>query len=303
MNLDAAITDFLLARPLAERTEEWYFDKLTRFRTWAEAHGVTGTSQMEPALLRQFLAGLKDADGHLHRGRMTDQTIHGYARALRAFCYHLRDNGDYQDEWCRWWRKGMPKREVHVIKTFTDDHIHAMLLACSTQKEADRNRAILLFLLDTGVRASELCGLTLDHLHLGRESYATVFGKGRKQRTVGPLGRACQRQLIRYIEHSRRADCDNVFVNALGKPLDLNSLDTIIKSVRDVAGVKGVRCSCHTFRHTYAVHYLRQPGASIYKLRILLGHSTITTTEGYLRDFDAREARLGPSVVDSLRGK
>ncbi len=301
MRLDAAITDFLLARDRAQRTEEWYFDKLSRFKAWCEPQD---TDALDPPLIRRFLAGLKDADGHLHRGKMTDQTIHGYARALRAFFYYLRDEGQYPEEWCRWWRKGMPKRAVRVIKTFSDEQVHRMLLACATHPQkaiGERNRALLLFLLDTGVRASELCGLTLDHLHLGRESYATVFGKGRKQRTVGPLGRVCQRQLIRYIEHCRHAECDAVFVNQSGGPLDLNALDAILKGLRDTAGITGVRVSAHTFRHTYAVYYLRQPGASLYKLKILLGHSTMTTTEGYARDFEAREARLGPSVVDGLR--
>jgi site-specific recombinase XerD len=153
--------------------------------------------------------------------------------------------------------------------------------------------------LDTGMRASELCGLTLDRL--GSDS-AIVYGKGRKERTVGPIGRQCQRQLLRYIERFRvgRAGVETVFTTDEGDPMTLSSLDGLLKWIRDEAGITGVRVSAHTFRHTFAVSYLQQPGADIYKLKLLLGHSNVTTTELYLADFEQRQARQGSSVADTI---
>jgi integrase/recombinase XerD len=63
--------------------------------------------------------------------------------------------------------------------------------------------------------------------------------------------------------------------------------------------VAGVRVSAHTLRHTFAVTYLAG-GGDLYKLSRLLGHTSVTTTEGYLRAFRARDARRGRSVFDRM---
>jgi site-specific recombinase XerD len=160
--------------------------------------------------------------------------------------------------------------------------------------------------LETGIRASELCGLTLDNTTLRTEdSYLIVTGKGSKQRAVGPLGRVCRNQLHRYIYGLRKAKpgvCE-VFTGDEGAPLHLAGLDTILKKLRDRAGITDKRVSAHSFRHTYARTYMARPGADVFKLSVLLGHTDIATTQNYLRDFAADDARKGGSVLDDFLGK
>src|ERR1700694_587759 len=101
----------------------------------------------------------------------------------------------------------MPKLQVKIIETFTKDQVKAMLAAC--EKEFDHNlavrdRAILYVLYDTGIRASELRGLTLDHVYLRPDdAYLKVLGKGDKWREVG-LGKDARTALHRYLTRYRR---------------------------------------------------------------------------------------------------
>ena len=89
----------------------------------------------------------------------------------------------------------MPKVESHIVRPFTREQIAAMLRACEAEELpwlVERDRTILYTLLDTGIRAEELCGLTLSNTHLtSDEPYIVVLGKGSKERAVG-LGQTSQ---------------------------------------------------------------------------------------------------------------
>jgi site-specific recombinase XerD len=78
-------------------------------------------------------------------------------------------------------------------------------------------------------------------------------------------------------------------------------LDKMLDCLEEKSGVTGVRVSAHTFRHTYACRFLSRPGADIWKLKELLGHTDIATTQVYLRAFDQGLARRGlTSIADSI---
>lgn len=165
-----------------------------------------------------------------------------------------------------------------------------------------RDRACLALLLDTGVRASELCSLTVDNVFLkGREPYIKVMGKGRKEREIG-LGRRAAEEVNRYISRFRRADPQerHLVLNRLREEMSPDGLDQMLYRLRDWAGISGVRCSAHTFRHTFAVNFLLG-GGDVYVLSRLLGHEKISTTEIYLKAVKQRQARTQAfSVLDSL---
>jgi integrase/recombinase XerD len=154
-------------------------------------------------------------------------------------------------------------------------------------------------LADTGMRAAELTSLTLDAVHFEEDgAYLKLRGKGRKEREV-PMGRLSRRLLHAYIHRSRPANTSTaLFLAKSGSALTPGGLDQLLYRLRDRAGVAGVRCSAHTFRHTHAVRSL-EAGQDVYRLSRLMGHSTVSTTEGYLKAFSARAARTGGvSVLD-----
>jgi site-specific recombinase XerD len=94
-----------------------------------------------------------------------------------------------------------------------------------------------------------------------------------------------------------------VFLSRDGKRLNPGAIDRMLYRLRRVAGPEhfvGVRTSAHTFRHSFAVHYLQQ-GGDLYKLSRLLGHENVLTTQRYLSAYSDRDARLSSrSVLDGL---
>jgi integrase/recombinase XerD len=149
--------------------------------------------------------------------------------------------------------------------------------------------------MDTGIRVSELCGLTLEGVHDG---YLAVFGKGAKEREVG-LGPTASRAVWKYLHLHRPRLVNNeherhVFVGYRGIPMLRNGVNQALERIALRAGITGVRMSPHTFRHTFARGWLKN-GGEIFKLSRVLGHSEMQTTQVYLRDFQSREARADHS--------
>jgi integrase/recombinase XerD len=145
-----------------------------------------------------------------------------------------------------------------------------------------RDRALLELLYATGLRVSEVAGLTGARLRLG-EGFVTVVGKGRKERVV-PLGRAAKAALERYLADERPRlvgprPSPFVFVRPGGKPLSRQAIWKLVRRRARAAGVSA-RVSPHTLRHTFATHLLGG-GADLRVVQALLGHADIGTTQIY----------------------
>ena len=208
-------------------------------------------------------------------------------------------------------RLAKPKVPTENVEPFTPAQVKSILEAARRSLHPRRNEAIVLFLLDTGVRASELCSLTVDKVDFNsRRAY--VVGKGNKKRTVF-FSRQTAAALSNYLRHEKRdiedsgQDCP-VFTQyrgaSKGQPLTVNGLRHRIVHLVEEAGVKGGKKSPHRFRHTCAL-WMLQNGSNIYHLKELLGHSSLTTCQTYLRisqaDVEAHHRQFSP--VDSLRKK
>src|SRR5260221_9409553 len=198
----------------------------------------------------------------------------------------------------------MAKVEQKVIEVFTPQHITALFKACEEDElpwVVERNKSILAVPLDTSIRASELTDLTLERVHIALdEAYLVVNGKGRKQREVG-LGKKSRSLLHRYIYRYRpnvQGD-SHVFLSKKGH-LCAQGVDKLLYRLRDRAGIEGVRCWVHTFRHTMACQYI-EFGGDVMRLSRALGHTSLAVTQEYLKTFSSRQARRGGvSVFDSL---
>jgi len=202
-----------------------------------------------------------------------------------------------------------PKPEERDIVPYTEADVRALLGAldrsrfytrpgkreCSNaQPNAVRNRAILLLLLDTGMRASELCDLKIFHADL-KNRHVSVFGKGSKERTL-PFGPRTGQAIWKYLV-TRKGELANspLFANAAGDSLDRNELLHMIRALARRAGVR--TANVHRFRHTFAINYLRNGGDG-YTLQEMLGHTTMDMVKTYLRlaqaDLDASHRRTSP---------
>jgi integrase/recombinase XerD len=214
-----------------------------------------------------------------------------------------------------------PKFSIKEIIPFSKDDIDKILRACVYSREADtvirkkysmrrptanRDRALIMALLDTGLRASELCALRICDLDIktGRIEVRHGVGggaKGGKGRSVY-VGKTTRRAIWRYL--SGRDD-----QNEISSPLFLvegirrfnpDSLRHLIVRLATKSGVQDAHP--HRFRHSFAIIYLRS-GGDIFTLQELLGHRSLEMVRHYshIAQLDIQEAFQRASPVDNLR--
>jgi site-specific recombinase XerD len=151
-----------------------------------------------------------------------------------------------------------------------------------------RDAALLETLYATGMRISELAGLTLPRVDVARRRLR-VLGKGNKEREL-LFGRPAAEALARYLRDGRPQLATNagasVFVNASGGPLSALGARLIVEKWVGRAGID-VAASPHTLRHSFATHLL-EGGADLRSVQELLGHADLATTQIYTHLSDAR---------------
>lgn len=210
--------------------------------------------------LRQFLAyisrGHEEKGGRWGNRLMTrpvrPRTVHTYHGHLRTLFRWLIGEGAIEVSPME--AIAAPVARADQIQPFTQPQITALLAASKRSHHPRRDEAILLFLLNTGVRASELSALRMKDMDLqGRQ--ATVLGKGNKRRTVY-FGRDTTKTLWNYLKEQTRGEEAPLFFSdrgtRKGEALTRFGLRQLMERLGIVARVEATRCSPHTFRHTCA---------------------------------------------------
>ena len=152
-----------------------------------------------------------------------------------------------------------------------------------SNKQGERNRAILETLYSCGLRVSELTNLKISNIYFN-EGYLKVIGKGDKER-LAPIGGRALKYLTTYINEVRnhqtikKGQEDFVFINNRGAGLTRVMIFLIIQKLATEIGLKK-KISPHTFRHSFATHLI-EGGADLRAVQEMLGHESITTTEIY----------------------
>ena len=275
-------------RGLSERTVAAYARDLARWRAFVAGSGVRSPDEVTTRHMREWVFSLKDAG-------LAPTSIRRAQSALRTYFGFLIAEGavgaDPTD------RLEAPRIARKLPEFLTIDEVQRLLDAPDPSKEIFwRNRAILEVLYATGMRVSELVDLPLAALDMD-EGFATVFGKGSKERLV-PVGEPALRALGRYLREVRPGldkgqGAGRVFLNARGRPMRREAVWTIVTQAARRAGIDK-RVSPHTLRHTFATH-LVEGGADLAAVQELLGHADIATTQiythldrDYLRDVHRR---------------
>jgi len=165
---------------------------------------------------------------------------------------------------------------------------------------------MLVILLDTGIRVSELTALKMGDLHLA-EGCFKVLGKGARERIV-PLGRRSRSILNKYIRRHRPEPAtpriDNVFLTLQGDPMSPGYVHKVVAAACNRAGISGKRRGPHTCRHTFARNFLLN-GGNLLTLQRILGHSSLEMVRRYVsldtRDLISQQRRFSP--IDLLEEK
>ncbi|TAE48501.1 MAG: site-specific tyrosine recombinase XerD [Cytophagia bacterium] len=177
-----------------------------------------------------------------------------------------------------------PKTTRKLPDVLSVEEVDKILKTFDLSRQDDaRNRVITEILYSSGLRVSELVGLTLSRIY-AEEGFLKVTGKGNKERFV-PIGEQALHYLIIYLKEIRpnipiKPKCqDIVFLNRRGGSLSRISVFTAIQKAAKLAEIKKP-ISPHTFRHTFATHLI-EGGADLRAVQDMLGHESITTTELY----------------------
>jgi integrase/recombinase XerD len=183
-----------------------------------------------------------------------------------------------------------PRVPKSLPKPLTEDEVIELIESVDGDEPLDlRDRAMLEVLYGTGVRISELVGLSMADVDLDG-ALLRAFGKGERERIV-PIGRPARRALGTWYDRgrpaveskrpARRDDAEAVFLNARGKRLSRAGAWLAVKKRGDRIGLAD-RLTPHVLRHSCATH-LVEHGADIRVVQELLGHASISTTQVYTK--------------------
>lgn len=289
------VSAFLLdrrARGLSTKTVKFYESELRLFLDHLEDQDIHATEAITATHVRAYLLNLGE--------RRNPGGVHCSYRAIRAFLHWYE--AEYEPPgWANPMRKvTAPKLTQEALQPVGASDLKAMLNTCKRHTfTGDRDRAILLSLLDSGLRASEFLALDIKDLSLETGAIMVRRGKGGKFRTAF-LGHKARRAIVDYLRHRDQSDgADPLWVTCGGERLSYWGLRQILRRRAERAGVKAP--SAHAFCRGFALNSLRN-GIDLISLQRLMGHSDLTIIQRYLAqtDEDLQSAHARTSPVDRM---
>ena len=296
------------------KTIGWYRQKLDYFVAFLRGKRIPlELQQIGAHEIRRFIQHLQTevqaGENNPHRPTeehgLSPQTVAGYVRTLRAFFSWATREGFLAEHPMKLVKT--PKVPSQVMPFFTDDEVARLLnVPKKTTTTGKRNYTMLLILLDTGVRISELLNLQMKDVYL-EGGFFIVRGKGSKERII-PLGQSSRRALVEYTRKYRidpsLPNADHVFLTMAGYPMKPDYFYKIMAQACHAAGIQGKRLGPHTCRHTFARNFLLN-GGDLLTLQRILGHSSLEVVKLYVHldtnDLLAQQWKFSP--MDNLRAK
>lgn len=266
----------LLERGLSDSTRTAYLSDLDRLTEWLAPLDLSPVDA-DFDTLQTFIAEMHDA-GIAPRSLM--RVISGIKSFYRyQLLEGLSENNPAE-------LLESPRMGVHLPEVLTIDEMDALISAIDVSDALGRrNRAIVEVLYGSGLRVSELCTLQHRRVFLD-DGYLVVDGKGSKERMV-PMSDESVEQIRLYLAERdqeglpvKPGNEDYLFLNRRGAKLTRVMIFYIIRTAAEAAGIRKT-ISPHTLRHTFATHLL-EGGANLRAIQMMLGHSSIGTTEIYL---------------------
>ncbi|MCD5381061.1 MAG: tyrosine-type recombinase/integrase [Candidatus Pacebacteria bacterium] len=282
MELKQQFLEYLeIERGRSIKTVENYNRYLLRFFDFA---GVKKPSDLTEEQVREFRLHLNRQPGTKIGGRtepMKRRTQNYYLIALRAFLKFLRKRGIESLSPERIELAKVPERSIDLISS---RELKRLMTAPDLKTlEGKRDKAILELLFSTGLRISELCGLSIDDVDLTREEFS-VRGKGEKVRVVF-LSETARKSIQNYLK--ARKDLDDALFVRYGRKandggdlrLSPRAVQRLLKKYAALAGITR-KVTPHVIRHSFATDLLSN-GADLRSVQALLGHANIGTTQIY----------------------
>ena len=306
ITIKQAINEFLLSCKVEGKsygTIECYSDKLKGFLWYATNYNwPDDVTAITTNHLREFLAYLRETD---HRFNSTcpramkpinSTTVQKYYRALSVLFNWSINEGILETNSLV--RIKVPRAEKKVIKALDSNGVNQLISSLGNTFEGIRNKAIILILVDCGLRLGELLNLKILDINM-EQQLLNVDGKTGER--VVRYGSTTAKALRKYLKNRASLDGSNdrLWLTSEGASLKDSSVETLFIKL---AKKTGIRVHPHLLRHTFATMWLKNGGDSL-MLQRLLGHTTLMMTNRYCQAvgcYDAVEAHKSYSPVDRL---
>ncbi|HWR00389.1 MAG TPA: site-specific tyrosine recombinase XerD [Chlorobaculum sp.] len=274
--LDTFLNYLTLERNFSGNTRVSYLNDLGRYLMRLQESGVK-PAEAAPGDIRKFIQELHDIGleaSSVARNISAIRSFHKFMVTERLADANPAEN-IHQPKQARYLPSVLSIEEMTLL-------LEAPLRRHPPGKFLLRDKAMLEFLYATGVRVSELIGVSRQNLHLD-DGFVRVVGKGSKERLV-PIGQAASSWVKRYLDELRpslagAASLDFVFLNSRGGKLSRMAAWNVVREHAVIAGIEKP-ISPHTFRHSFATHLL-EGGADLRAVQEMLGHSSIIATQIY----------------------
>ena len=268
-----------LEKSLAGNSVYAYERDINRYVKFLEEHGIKNFDQVEEQHVSKFVRTLRELE-------LSPKSVSRNISSLKGL--HKFLVGEKRTQFDPTQNIELPKKGKHLPDVLSIEEIDQILDAANPAAETAtefvwRDRAILETLYATGIRVSELTGLTQANV-LEEQQLVRVFGKGSKERLV-PIGEFALKWINKYkrrlrvrLAQSKKSN-DAVFLNFRGTPISRVSVWKIVVKYTRRAGITK-KIHQHTFRHSFATHLL-EGGADLRAVQEMLGHADISTTQIY----------------------
>ncbi len=288
-----------------------YRKDFAHFSRWCGAHGKDDPAKLKANDVKAFLAELRTQPNG-HGKSLSPKTVYNCYVALRSFYRWLAEETTTPNPMLS---VPTPKAAPTVIEPLTREEVDAVIKACDGTRQAKttgrkafamrrdcgpRDKAVVMVLLDSGLRASELCNLTVGDVDLATGRVLVRCGKGGKGR-ISYLGKAARKSLWRYLSQRKGGKPDDpLFLTREDTALTPDRLQKLFVNLGERADVADLHP--HRLRHTFATEFLRN-GGNVLGLQRLLGHSSLEMVKRYaaIADADLAKAHEAGSPADKWR--
>lgn len=275
---------------LSPSTLKYYRYRLDCLDLFLRGLGITDPAKVTPTEIRLFILHLQESNNPV--------SVLNYVKAVKRYFNWMVEERTIPSAPFH----GIKPMKVprYIVRPLSKKDLDNLLILTEGEKFMQvRNRAIILVLLDTALRLSEISAIKLTDIDLDRETIV-VMGKGGQERVVR-IGKSTQKALLRYLLQ-RHDNCPALWLTQQRKPLTADGLQVAIKVLCDRAEVTDAKRGPHAFRHTSATACLRNGMPETY-VQNMLGHSDMRMTRRYTQTINSDDmirAHIKASPVDNL---
>lgn len=262
-------------RHLSPTTVRYYVREAADFAQYLASQEVTDIEKIEPYDVRDWLM--------VQMEKNSPATVKKKHAALSAWITYLRKNKYLaRDIMASVSIPQQPTRQPIFFRESEVEHIYDDIYPPTY--EGVLAKLVLRMLYETGMRRSELAGLTVQDVNLSKLTIK-ILGKGNKMRII-PIENELAHNISQYLAlrdekmaEEKAADSRRLLINSKGRPVSDSMIYSIVEQYMPALS-NADRVSPHVFRHTFATHMLNE-GADINAVKELLGHSSLDSTEIY----------------------